>query len=271
MKVVIVGGVAGGATAAARIRRLDEQAEIVVFERSGYVSYANCGLPYYVGGTIADAADLTLQTPESFRRRFRIRMEVNHEVVAVDTESKTVTGEKPAHGRGVPGGLRQAVAVPRGAARAASPCPAPTRRGCSTCAPWRTRFAIREFVDEQRPRTAVVVGGGFIGLELAENLREAGLEVTIVQRPAHLMNPFDADMASFIHCRDAPPRREPGAGQARSRASRSTRTAAWTCSSTGEASACRRPGGRWPSAWRPTPSLATPGGACDRASRAASW
>ena len=91
MKVVIVGGVAGGATAAARIRRLDEQAEIVVFERSGYISYANCGLPYYIGGVIEDPGDLTLQTPESFLSRFRIQMKVHHEAVAIHPERKTVS------------------------------------------------------------------------------------------------------------------------------------------------------------------------------------
>ena len=91
MKVVIIGGVAGGATAAARIRRLDEQAEIVVFERSGYVSYANCGLPYYIGGTITDPDELTLQTPQSFFSRFRIEMKVRHEVIALHPERKTVS------------------------------------------------------------------------------------------------------------------------------------------------------------------------------------
>ena len=91
MKVVIVGGVAGGATAAARIRRLDEEAEIVVFERTGYISYANCGLPYYIGGTIEDAEELTLQTPESFWKRFRVQMKVHHEVTAIHPERKTVS------------------------------------------------------------------------------------------------------------------------------------------------------------------------------------
>ena len=91
MKVVIVGGVAGGATAAARIRRLDEQAEIVVFERSGYISYANCGLPYYIGGVIEDAGELTLQTPESFFARFRVQMKVLHEVTAIHPDRKTVS------------------------------------------------------------------------------------------------------------------------------------------------------------------------------------
>ena len=94
MKVVIVGGVAGGATAAARIRRLDEQAEIVVFERSGYISYANCGLPYYIGGIITDPEELTLQTPESFYSRFRVDMRVRHEVIAIHPDRKTVSVRK---------------------------------------------------------------------------------------------------------------------------------------------------------------------------------
>ena len=91
MKVIIIGGVAGGATAAARIRRLDEQAEIIIFERSGYISYANCGLPYYIGGIIEDKEDLTLQTPESFGRRFRVDARIHHEVTDIHPETKTVT------------------------------------------------------------------------------------------------------------------------------------------------------------------------------------
>ena len=91
MKVIIIGGVAGGATAAARIRRLDEQAEVIVFERSGYISYANCGLPYYIGGSIEDPEELTLQTPESFNERFRVDMRVHHEVTAIDPAKKTVS------------------------------------------------------------------------------------------------------------------------------------------------------------------------------------
>ena len=99
MKVVIIGGVAGGATAAARIRRLDEQAEIIVFERSGFISYANCGLPYYIGGTIEDEDNLTLQTPESFWRRFRVKVNVHHEVIAIHPDSKTVTVKNLENGK----------------------------------------------------------------------------------------------------------------------------------------------------------------------------
>ena len=119
MKVVIVGGVAGGATAAARLRRLDEQAEIVVFERSGYISYANCGLPYYIGGAIEDRDALTLQTPESFYARFQVKMRVRHEVTAIHPDRKTVAVKKPGDGRGVRGVLRQADPLPRREARQA--------------------------------------------------------------------------------------------------------------------------------------------------------
>ena len=99
MKVVIIGGVAGGATAAARIRRLDEQAEIIVFERSGFISYANCGLPYYIGGTIEDENNLTLQTPESFWRRFRVKVNVHHEAIAIHPDNKTVTVKNLENGK----------------------------------------------------------------------------------------------------------------------------------------------------------------------------
>ena len=154
MKVIIVGGVAGGATAAARIRRLNEHAEITVFERSGYISYANCGLPYYIGDVITDPEELTLQTPESFFKRFRINMKIHHEVISIHPECKTVSVKNLENG---------------------------------------------EIFEENYDKLILSPGGGFIGLELAENLMELGMDVTIVQRPKQLMNPFDPDMASMIH------------------------------------------------------------------------
>ena len=120
MKVVIVGGVAGGATAAARLRRLDEHAQIIVFERSGYVSYANCGLPYYIGGTIADPEALTLQTPESFRARFDVDMRVNHEVTALDVQAKKVTVKNLVTGEVFEESYRQAHPLPGCEAHAAT-------------------------------------------------------------------------------------------------------------------------------------------------------
>ncbi len=198
MKVVIVGGVAGGATAAARIRRLDEQAEIVVFERSGYISYANCGLPYYIGDVITDPEALTLQTPESFFSRFRVRMKVRHEVTAVHPERKTVTVKELETGRVFEEEYDKLLLSP-GAKPVRPDLPGIESGRVFTLRTVEDTFRIREFIRENKPRSAVMAGGGFIGLETAENLRELGLDVTIVQRPKQLMNPFDRDMASLIH------------------------------------------------------------------------
>ncbi len=198
MKVVIVGGVAGGATAAARIRRLDEQAEIVVFERSGYISYANCGLPYYIGGIIEDPEDLTLQTPESFYSRFRIHMKVHHEVTAIHPDRKTVSVKNLKTGEKFEESYDKLLLSP-GAKPVWPGLPGMESRKIFTLRTVEDTFRIKEFVDQNKPKSAVMVGGGFIGLEVAENLRELGMDVTIVQRPKQLMNPFDADMASFIH------------------------------------------------------------------------
>lgn len=198
MKVVIVGGVAGGATAAARLRRLDETAKIVVFERSGFVSYANCGLPYYIGGVIEDEAELTLQTPESFYQRFRVQMKVHHEVTAIDRRAKTVTVHNLDTGEVFTESYDKLLLAP-GARPTQPELPGSELDRLFTLRTVEDTLRIRRFVDEQHPRSVVLAGGGFIGLELAENLRERGLDVTIVQRPRQLMTPFDADMAALIH------------------------------------------------------------------------
>ena len=198
MKVVIVGGVAGGATAAARIRRLDERAEIVVFERSGYISYANCGLPYYIGGVITDPQELTLQTPESFWQRFRVKMQVRHEVTALHPERKTVSVRNLATGEEFEESYDKLILSP-GAKPTQPAIPGVGLEKIFTLRTVEDTFRIREFVEKNRPRSVVLSGGGFIGMEMAENLRELGMEVTMVQRPRQLMNPFDGDMASFIH------------------------------------------------------------------------
>ena len=198
MKVVIVGGVAGGATAAARIRRLDEQAEIVVFERSGFISYANCGLPYYIGGVIQDPEELTLQTPESFFSRFRVAMRVRHEVTAIHPDRKTVSVTNLETGEEFEEGYDKLLLSP-GAKPTQPRLPGVGLDKLFTLRTVEDTFRIREYIDWNHPQSAVLAGGGFISLELAENLRELGMDVTIVQRPKQLMNPFDADMASFIH------------------------------------------------------------------------
>jgi len=198
MKVVIIGGVAGGATAAARIRRLDEQAEIVVFERSGFISYANCGLPYYISGIIGDERDLTLQTPESFWKRFRVKMNVHHEVTAIHPDSMTVIVKNLENGTVFTESYDKLLLSP-----GAKPI-RPNFEGIDSDKIFTLRtvedtLKIRKYVDERHPKSAVVVGGGFIGIEVAENLRELGIGVTIVEAAEQLMAPFDSDMASFIH------------------------------------------------------------------------
>ena len=198
MKVVIIGGVAGGATAAARLRRLDETAEIVVFERSGYVSYANCGLPYYIGGVIEDQADLTLQTPESFFARFRVDMRVRHEVTALHPDRKTVCVRNLETGEEFEEAYDKLLLSP-GAKPAQPRLPGVGLEKLFTLRTVEDTFRIKDYISAHRPRSAVLAGGGFISLELAENLRELGMEVTIVQRPKQLMTPFDPDMAAFMH------------------------------------------------------------------------
>ena len=196
MKVIIVGGVAGGATAAARIRRLDEKAEIVIFERTGFISYANCGLPYFVGDVITDPDDLTLQSPEGFFRRFRIVAKVRHEVVAIHPEKKTVTVKNLETGDTFEERYDKLLLSP-----GAKPI-LPKIEGGERVFTLRTvedTFRIKSYINQHKPQSAILAGGGFISLELAENLRELGLDVTIVQSGNQLMNPFDPEMAAFIH------------------------------------------------------------------------
>ena len=198
MKVIIVGGVAGGATAAARIRRLDEHAEITVFERSGYISYANCGLPYYIGDVITDQEELTLQTPESFFKRFHINMKIYHEVISIHPERKTVLVKNLENGEIFEENYDKLILSP-GAKPTQPRLPGVGIDKLFTLRTVEDTFRIKKYINKNHPKSVVLAGGGFIGLELAENLRELGMDVTIVQRPKQLMNPFDPDMASMIH------------------------------------------------------------------------
>jgi len=197
MKIVIVGGVAGGATAAARIRRLDERAEIIIFERSGFISYANCGLPYYIGGVIEDKEDLTIQTPESFFRRFKIVAKVNHEVTDIDFKNKTVHVTDLKAGTSFTETYDKLILSP--GAKPILPDFYTENERTFTLRTVEDTLKIRAFVEESHPKTAVVIGGGFIGLEMAENLAELGIKTTIIQRGNHLLPTVDCDMASFIH------------------------------------------------------------------------
>ena len=198
MKVVIIGGVAGGATAAARLRRLDEQAEIVILERSGYVSYANCGLPYYIGGVIEDRDDLTLQTPESFRRRFRIDVRVRHEALSLDPAAHTVRVRRLEDGSEYTETYDRLILSP-GAAAVRPALPGIDSPRLLTLRTVEDAFRIRDLLTEKAPRRVAVAGGGFIGLEAAENLLGAGIPVTLLQRSAQVLPPLDYDMACQVH------------------------------------------------------------------------
>ena len=198
MKILVVGGVAGGASAAARIRRLDEEAEIIIFERGEHVSYSNCALPYYLGGVVPKRESLVLMTPEAFKSRHDIEVRTGSEVISIDRAAKTVTvrtsggeeyresydklilapGADPVLPRSIKGIDREKVFTLRNVTDAGK---------------------IKDYMDAVKAKTAVVTGGGFIGIEVAENLREAGLKVSLVEGLEQIMSPFDYDMVQFLH------------------------------------------------------------------------
>lgn len=198
MKVVIVGGVAGGASAAARLRRLDEQAEIVVFERTGYVSYTNCGLPYFIGGVIEEESALTLQSPEGFWNRFRIAVKTSHEVIAIHPDVHAVDVRNLLTGEEFVETYDKLILSP-GAHPIRPELPGIDSDKIFSLRTVEDTLHIHDYVQEHRPKSAVVIGGGFIGIETAENLRDLGLTVTLLQRPRQLMNNMDYDMATLLH------------------------------------------------------------------------
>ncbi len=197
-QIVIVGGVAGGATAAARIRRLDEHADVTVYERSGFISYANCGLPYYVGGVITDPKALTLQTPESFWKRFRINMLVNHEVTSIDPKGKTVSVKDLKTGKEFVKSYDKLILAP-GARPAVPRIPGADGDKVFTLRTVEDTFRLHEFTQKSKPSSAVVIGGGFVGVEVAENLAHMGIDTTIVDMLPQLMNQLDPEIAAFVH------------------------------------------------------------------------
>ncbi len=198
MKVIIVGGVAGGASTAARLRRLDESARIVMFERTGYVSYANCGLPYYVGGVITDREKLTLQTPASFGSRFDVDARVNSEVVSIDRAAKSVRVRSTVTGDEYDEPYDVLVLSP-GAKAIRPDIPGIDDPRVMSMRTVEDTLAMRRFVEEEKPKRVVVCGAGYIGLEIAENLIGLGIKVTVVQRPDHVLPPLDRDMAADVH------------------------------------------------------------------------
>lgn len=198
MKTIIVGGVAGGASAAARLRRLNEHDEIIILERGEYVSFANCGLPYYIGGVITEKGNLTLQTPQSFKARFRIDVRVMNEAVKIDPASKTVTVKNLADGSVYTENYDNLILSP-GAEPIRPNIDGINGENVFTLRNIPDTFKIRTYIEEKKPKTAVVVGGGYIGVEMAENLRHTGLDVTIVELADHLIAPLDFDMAADVH------------------------------------------------------------------------
>lgn len=198
MKVLIVGGVAGGASAAARLRRLDEKAEIIMFERGEYISFANCGLPYYIGGEINKKSALTLQTPQSFNSRFNVDVRVWNEVTAIDAEKKQVTVHNVQTGEDYTESYDELILSP-GAAPLVPKMDGVDDPRVFTLRNIPDTVKIRDYVEEEFPESAVVVGGGYIGVEMAENLKKAGLRVTIVELADHVIAPLDGDMAAEVH------------------------------------------------------------------------
>ena len=195
-KIVIVGGVAGGASAAAKARREDELAEIDVFERGPYISFANCGLPYYIAGEIDDRAKLLIMTAETFWERYRIRAHVNHDVVAINRENKTITVKEP-------GGATREVGydkliLSQGAKPIVPPIPGVDLPHVFTLRDIPDMDRIVAYIDERKPRRAVIIGGGFIGLEMAEAFHRLGMHVTVVERTPHILPLLDDDMATHV-------------------------------------------------------------------------
>ena len=198
MKYVIIGGVAGGAGAAARLRRLDEQAEIIMLEKGEFISFANCGLPYYLSGVISEKEKLLVQTPASFTGRFNVDVRIFSEAIAIDSANKTVRVKNHQDGTEYDLSYDELVlspgAVPIIPRMEISPeMPVFTLRNVPDT------YAIKEFLDEKQPKTAAVIGGGFIGIEVAENLKEAGVDVTIIEAGEHVMPNIDKDMSHGLH------------------------------------------------------------------------
>ena len=196
-KIVIVGGVAGGAAAAAKARRTDEHADIVMFERGPHVSFANCGLPYYVGGDIADRESLLLQTPESFWRRFRVRVQVRHEVLGIDRLAKHVEVRNLESGE-VFQQPYDALVLSPGAGAIVPQLTGLPAKNVFVVKTVPDSDSVRSWLDEQKPTHAVVVGAGFIGLETAEALHTRGLHVTVVELQPQVLPALDADMAEHV-------------------------------------------------------------------------
>ena len=198
MKVVIVGGVAGGATTAARLRRLDEKAEIIMIDKGNHISFANCGLPYYVGDVIKDKKDLLLQTPESFNKRFNIDVRVRQEVIKIKPEEKKIVIRRLDTGEEYEESYDKLVLSP--GAEPINPFKNLESKRIKTLRTVEDSIEIKEYINNNDIKDVTIIGGGYIGVEMAENLSYyPNLNITIVQKGSHLINPLDEDMACFVH------------------------------------------------------------------------
>ncbi|MDF2523380.1 MAG: NAD(FAD)-dependent dehydrogenase, partial [Clostridiales bacterium] len=198
VKVVIIGGVAGGASAAARLRRLNEDAEIILFEKGEYISYANCGLPYYIGEVIKEKEKLVVQTPEAMKQRFRIDVRVNSEVTKIQPDKKVVEVFNSAENRTYTETYDKLILSP-GAEPLRPGIPGINSSRIFTLRNIPDTYKIKDYVDENKPKRAIIVGAGFIGIEVAENLHAMGINVTIVEMAEHVMGPLDFEMAAIVH------------------------------------------------------------------------
>ena len=198
MKVLIVGGVAGGASAATRLRRLSETVEIVMFEKGPYISYANCGLPYFIGGTIKEEEKLIVTKPDLLENRFGIDVRINSEVVSIQPAKKTVTVKNHQTGKTYEESYDRLILSP-GAEPKRPPLPGIDSEGIFSLRTVPDTLIIDRYISEKKPNRAVVVGAGFIGIEMAENLKDRGLDVTIVEFAPQAIAPLDLEMAAIVH------------------------------------------------------------------------
>jgi NADPH-dependent 2,4-dienoyl-CoA reductase/sulfur reductase-like enzyme/rhodanese-related sulfurtransferase len=195
-KIVIVGGVAGGASAAARARRMNESAEITIFERGPYISFANCGLPYYIGGEIEDRNKLLIMTPEKMWARSRVRVHANHEVLSIDRGARTIKVRRPDDSE--EDFVYDKLILSQGAKPIVPPIPGADLPNVFTLRDVPDMDRILAFTRSRRPRTAAIIGGGFIGLEMAEAFHRRGMQVTVIEKLPHILPLLDNDMALHL-------------------------------------------------------------------------
>ena len=198
MKVLIVGGVAGGASAGARLRRLNEEAEIIIFEKNEFISFANCGLPYYIGGDIKQQSDLVLQTPQQFKKKFNIDVRNFNEVISIDKENKRVEVYDHKNKSTYTESYDKLILSP-GAKSIIPQFRGSTSQRIFTLRNIPDTIKIKEYINKQSPKSVAIIGGGYIGIEMAENLKKLGINTTIVQKTDHIIGSLDYDMACEVH------------------------------------------------------------------------